>query len=133
MPDVNLQYCMAVIALDGGRLTFQATHTYERMSDPGVQELMAKVRLQGNPEFAGMERQRPATVRIHTANAVLERHVPAVHGTADNPMTTEEVDEKALDLIGGVYGEQRARDVVAAVHALDTTPPSVLRPLLTEP
>ena len=48
-------------------------------------------------------------------------------------MTTEEVDEKAIDLIGGVYGEQRARDVVAAVHALDTTPASVLRPLLTEP
>ena len=90
-----------MIALDDGRLTFQATHTYERMSDPAVQELMAKVRLQGNPEFAGMERQRPATVRIHTANTVLERHVPAVHGTADNPMTTEEVDEKALDLIGG--------------------------------
>lgn len=132
MPDVNLQYCMAVIALDGGRLTFQATHTYERMSDPAVVDLMARVRLQGNPEFAGMERQRPATVRIHTANAVLERHVPAVHGTADNPMTTEEVDEKALDLIGGVYGEQRARDVVAAVHALDTTLASVLRPLLTE-
>ena len=36
MPDVNLQYCLAVIALDGGRLTFQATHTYERMSDPEV-------------------------------------------------------------------------------------------------
>ena len=58
--------------------------------------------------------------------------MPAVHGTADNPMTTEEVDEKALDLISGVYGEQRARDVVAAVHALDATPVAVLRPLLTE-
>ena len=132
MPDVNLQYCMAVIALDGGKLTFQATHTYERMSDPDIQELMARVRLQGTSEFAGMERQRPATVRIHTASGVLERHVPAVHGTADNPMTTEEVDEKAIDLIGGVYGEERGREVVAAVHALDTTPTVVLRPLLTE-
>ena len=27
MPDVNLQYCMAAIVLDGGKLTFEATHT----------------------------------------------------------------------------------------------------------
>ena len=133
MPDVNLQYCMAAIALDGGKLTFEATHTYERMSDPAIVDLMGRVRLEGTSQFAGMERQRPATVRIHTANAVLERHVPAVRGTADSPMTTEEVDAKAADLIGSVYGEQRAKDVVAAVHALETTPAAVLRPLLTEP
>ena len=133
MPDVNLQYCMAAIALDGGKLTFEATHTYERMSDPDIVDFMGRVRLEGTSEFAGMERQRPATVRIHTANAVLELHVPAVRGTADSPMTTEEVDAKAADLIGSVYGEQRAKDVVAAVHALETTPAAVLRPLLTEP
>lgn len=133
MPDVNLQYCMAAIVLDGGKLTFQATHTYERMSDPGVAALMAKVRLTPNPEFAGLERQRPATVRIRTADgATLERHVPAVRGTADAPMTTEEVDAKALDLIGSVYGEERAAQVVAAVHALGAAPASALRPLITQ-
>ena len=132
MPDVNLQYCMAAIALDGGKLTFEATHTYERMSDPAIVELMARVRLEGTSDFAGMERQRPATVRIHTANATLEQHVPAVRGTADSPMTTEEVDAKAVDLISSVYGNQRATDIVAAVHALDTGQTADLRPLLTE-
>ncbi len=132
MPDVNLQYCMAAIALDGGKLTFQATHTYERMSDPAIVDFMAKVRLTPNPEFAALERQRPATVRIRTAGGVLERHVPAVRGTLDSPMTTEEVDAKALDLIGSVYGETRARDLVAAVRNLDATPAAALRPLLTE-
>ena len=48
-------------------------------------------------------------------------------------MTTEEVNEKAMDLIGGVYGEQRASDVVTAVHALGSTSTAILRPLLTEP
>ena len=133
MPDVNLQYCMAVIALDGGKLTFEATHTYGRLSEPAIVEMMAKVRLEGSSQFEGMERQRPATVRIHTNTDVLEQHVSAVRGTADSPMTTEEVDAKAVDLISSVYSERRAKEVVAAVHALDTTPSvAALRPLLTE-
>jgi len=35
MPDVNLQYIMAVILLDG-RLTFEASHSFERMRDARV-------------------------------------------------------------------------------------------------
>lgn len=134
MPDVNLQYCMAAILLDGGKLTFEATHTYDRLSDPAITAAMEKVRLAGNPAFAGMEGQRPATVRIHTnAGAVLERHVPAVKGTADNPMTRDEIEAKALDLIGSVYGEARASEAVRAIMNLDNLK-SVreLRPLLTE-
>jgi 2-methylcitrate dehydratase PrpD len=134
MPDVNLQYCMAAILLDGGKLTFDATHTYERMSDPDIVQAMAKVRLTGNPEFAGLEAKRPATVRIQTtAGRVLEHHVPAVKGTADNPMTRRDIEDKARDLIGSVYGEARADQAVHAIMSLESLP-SVrdLRPLLTE-
>jgi 2-methylcitrate dehydratase PrpD len=133
MPDVNLQYCMAAIALDGGKLTFEATHTYERLSEPAIVDLMAKVHLQGNPDFAGMERQRPATVRIQTPSGLLERYIPAVHGTADNPMTLEEVDAKVIDLIASIYDEQRGKDMIAAVRGLNATTPALsLRSLLTE-
>ncbi len=113
MPDVNLQYCMAVILLDGGVLTFESTHTYERLSAPDVRDLMARVRLEPNPKFAGMERQRPATVRLHLHDGqTLELHVPTVHGTADEPMTRDEVSAKALDLLGGVFGPSRAQAIV---------------------
>ena len=61
MPDVNCQYCMAAILLDGGRLTFDATHSYERMSDPEIVAVKSRVRLTPNPEFSGME--RPASPR----------------------------------------------------------------------
>ena len=101
--------------------------------EPAIVGLMAKVNLQGNPEFAGMERQRPATVRIETASGLLERYVPAVHGTADNPMTLEEVDAKVIDLIASIYDEQRGKDTVAAVRGLTATTPALsLRSLLTE-
>ena len=134
MPDVNLQYCMAAIVLDGGKLTFEATHTYERLSDPAIVELMAKVHLRGNPEFAEMERQRPATVRIHTTDgSILERFVPAVRGTADHPMTREEVLAKALDLVSSVYGETRGAQVVDGIMGLESLANVVdLRPLLTD-
>ena len=38
MPDVNCQYIVAVILLDG-KLTFKATQSYDRMSDPRVQQV----------------------------------------------------------------------------------------------
>jgi 2-methylcitrate dehydratase PrpD len=134
MPDVNLQYCMAAILLDGGKLTFTATHTYERMSDPAIVAEMKKVRLVGNPEFARMEAQRPATVRIHTTQGtVLEQHCPAVKGTADNPMPREEIEAKAHDLISSVYGDARATEAVRAIMDVQNLK-SVrdLRPLLTD-
>ncbi|HAF87111.1 MAG TPA: MmgE/PrpD family protein, partial [Legionellales bacterium] len=31
MPDVNLQYALAAILLDDGKLTFAATHDYDRL------------------------------------------------------------------------------------------------------
>ena len=134
MPDVNLQYCMAAIVLDGGKLTFEATHTYERLYDPAIVELMAKVRLKPNPEFEGLERQRPAMVRIHaTDGTVLERYVPAVRGTADHPMTRDEVLAKALDLVSSVYGDARGTQCVDGVMALESLANvRDLRPLLTE-
>lgn len=134
MPDVNLQYCMAAILLDGGALTFKATHTYDRLSDPAIVDVMGRVRLAGNPAFAGMESQRPATVRIHTRRGpVLEQHVPAVKGTADNPMARDEIEAKALDLIGSVYGEERASAAVRAILNLDHLGSVLeLRPLFTD-
>jgi 2-methylcitrate dehydratase PrpD len=134
MPDVNLQYCMAAILLDGGKLTFEATHTYDRLNDPSIVANMRKVRLTGTADFTGMEAQRPATVRVQTTDGrTLEQHVPAVKGTADNPMTREEIEAKALDLIGSVYGESRAADAVRTIMSLDQMK-SVreLRPHLTE-
>ena len=133
MPDINCQYCMAVILLDG-RLSFQATHTYERLDDPNVREVQARVRLVPAEEFARMERQRPARVRVHLHQGkILERYVPAVRGTSDNPMTREEVEVKALDLLVGVLGEGRAHSLVGAIWALDDCA-SIrdLRPLIQE-
>ena len=132
MPDINCQYCMAVILLDG-TLSFEATHTYERMADPRVRQVQARVRLIGDPAFQGMERQRPALVRVHLRDGrTVERHVPAVRGTADNPMTWDEVAAKALDLTASVLGRERAARLVDTARHLERVGSArELRPLLS--
>ncbi|MBI2872000.1 MAG: MmgE/PrpD family protein [Chloroflexi bacterium] len=131
MPDINCQYIMAVILLDG-RLTFKAAHTPERMQDPKVQGVQSRVTLVPSPEFQEMERQRPARVRVHLATGeVVECHVPAIRGTYDNPMTRDEVAAKSMDLMEEVLGRERAQALVARVWELERVGDvRDLRPLL---
>jgi 2-methylcitrate dehydratase PrpD len=132
MPDVNCQYIMAVILLDG-KLTFRAAQSYERMSDPKVREVQARVRLIGDPRFAGQERKRPGLVRIKlTDGRTVERLVPAVRGTADNPMTRSEVEVKCLDLLQDVLGKDRSNSLIGAIWGLEKVQSMrELRPLLS--
>jgi 2-methylcitrate dehydratase PrpD len=44
MPDVNCQYLIAVALIDGG-LSFEDSHSYERMKDPQVLTVKERVRL----------------------------------------------------------------------------------------
>ncbi len=119
MPDINCQYIMAVILLDG-RLTFKAAHSYERMSDPRVCEVQSRVHLIGDQQFAGQERQRPGLVRTHLADGqTVEKLVPAVRGTPDNPMTRNEVEAKSLDLLQDVLGAERANSLIRIIWEVD--------------
>jgi 2-methylcitrate dehydratase PrpD len=132
MPDVNCQYIVSVILLDG-RLTFKATQSYERMSDPKVKEVQARVNLIGDPQFVAQERKRPGLVRVHLADGrTVEKLVPVVRGTADSPMTRKEVEVKCQDLFQDVLGKERAVSLIETVWALEKVKfMRDLRPLLT--
>jgi hypothetical protein len=54
-----------------------------------------------------------------------------VRGTARNPMNTNEVEAKALDLLAPVLGQARAAELITKVGSLDRVAAvSELRPLL---
>jgi 2-methylcitrate dehydratase PrpD len=63
---------------------------------------------------------RQGIVEIVLRNGTkLRRHVKAVRGTAENPMTRAEVEAKAYDLIAPVFGRTRARRLCDAVWNLE--------------
>ena len=132
MPDVNCQYIVSVILLDG-KLTFKATQAYDRMNDPAVQAVRSRVNLIGDPQFQPVEQKRPALVRVHLNDGrTVEKLVPTVRGTADNPMTRAEVETKCLDLLQDVLGKSRAESLIRTVWEVEKVK-SVrdLRPLLS--
>jgi 2-methylcitrate dehydratase PrpD len=132
MPDVNCQYIVSVILLDGF-LSFKACESYERMSDPKVREVQSRVNLIGDPKFAGQERERPGLVRVHLKKGItLEEFVPAVRGTFENPMTRDEVEAKSFDLIQDILGSERSKKLIDCIWSLENLKSvQELRPLLS--
>jgi 2-methylcitrate dehydratase PrpD len=49
----------------------------------------------------------------------VRHHAKAVRGTPDNPMTTEEIEEKTVDLVAPITGNERARSLVEVMRRLD--------------
>ena len=85
-----------------------------------------------DPELTVARPPRQAIVEIDTRDGRhLAKRTTAVRGTADNPMTTQEVEAKALDLMRSVLGHDRAQKLIEAVWNLDSLPSTRdLQPLL---
>ncbi len=119
MPNINLQYILAVTLLDGD-LTFEAAHSYGRMNDPAVLEVKNRIKLVGDPELSAAKIIRQGIVEITTTDGSKWReHVVSVRGTAENPMTTEEVEKKCRELLAPVLGEDRAKKLIHGIWNLE--------------
>lgn len=115
MPDINVQYLVAGSLLDR-RFSFAMAHDAARMEAPDVVALIGRTTLVPDPAVAGV---RTATVTLSMSDGrTLRRHVDAVRGTVANPMSREEIVEKALDLLVPLLGDEPARGVVATIERL---------------
>jgi 2-methylcitrate dehydratase PrpD len=119
MPDICLQHMVAVMLIDK-TASFKAAHDKPRMLDPAVLALRAKVQLVPDEEMEKAEPERQATVEI-TLNdgTVLSDHVKAVRGTVENPMTREEVEQKARDLMEPVIGKASTAALVDKILGIE--------------
>jgi 2-methylcitrate dehydratase PrpD len=131
MPDICMQHMVAVMVLDR-TASFRAAHDKARMSDAAVRELRAKVQLVPDPALEALLPQRIASVDVALRDGTrLTERVDAVRGTAENPMTRQEVVAKCRDLMAPVLGGQKCDALIAAVLSLETmTNVRALRPLL---
>jgi len=132
-PNLNVQHLMAMLLIDG-TLSFDSIHDGERMQNEAIVALRRKITLLASEELANARPLRQAIVRVKTRDGrSLSHRTVAVRGTADNPMTLQEVAEKALDLVAPVLGMRRAKAIIRALGALETVPDIVALRRLWQP
>ena len=102
------------------------------MNDPQVLALREKFELSVNSELDALHPMRPAIVIVKTKEGgEFTARTDAAPGTPENPMSRDEVAEKALDLCAPVLGTDRAQRLVDSVYAIDNEASvDTLRPLL---
>jgi 2-methylcitrate dehydratase PrpD len=131
MPDICLQHMVAVMLLDK-TASFQSAHNKARMKDPAVLQQRAKVEVVADPRIDARRPRREAIVELTLADGTqMSEWVRDVRGTAENPMTREEVVAKARDLISPVLGSTACAALVEKVLALENVKDvRELRPVL---
>jgi len=131
IPDICLQHMMAVMLMDK-TASFAAAHDKARMEDPTVRRHRAKVEYVPDEALERLLPVRVAVVEITLKDgARLSDRVEAVRGTVRNPMTRDEIVDKARDLMTPVIGGAQTQSLIDTVLALDAARDlRGLRPLL---
>ena len=131
IPDICLQYMLAVMLIDK-TASFRAAHDKARMQDPAVLRERAKIQLIPDAELEKLLPKRVALVEVtFTDGTHLGERVDAVRGTAENPMSREEVVAKARDLMAPALGAATSTKLIDSVLALQSVKDiRELRPLL---
>jgi 2-methylcitrate dehydratase PrpD len=131
MPDISLQHMVAVMLVDG-TASFKAAHDKARMKDPAILGVRSKVKLVRDEDLQRLYPARVAIVEVILKSGVrFSQRIEAVRGSAENPMTSEEVAEKASDLMTQLLGAEKSSRLIEAIFSLEKMPDiRLLSPLL---
>jgi 2-methylcitrate dehydratase PrpD len=120
MPDVNIQYVLAVGLIDG-TISFEDSHSQARMKDPQVLAVKERVELVADKSLLDPDAPRSGRVEVTLRDGRtvthFTRHPP---GTKENPLDTNGVNAKARGLIEPVLGPDRTNGIIRAVNQMDT-------------
>ena len=132
MPDICMQQMCAVMLMDG-IVTFESAHDEARMRDRTTLAVRQRIELLGDDALQEKLPGREAIVVVRLKDGrELRRHTVAVRGTAENPMTRAEVDEKCYHLMTLRLGARRSRELCNTVWDLEKIRDvRELRPLLS--
>ena len=133
MPDICMQQMCAVMLMDG-IVTFDSAHDEARMHDPKTLDVRGRIDLLGDDDLQARLPSREGIVVVTMKDGrELRHHTKAVRGTAENPMTRDEVDEKCFHLMSPMLGSRRSRRLCDAIWDLEAVPDiRELRPLFSK-
>ncbi len=131
MPDICLQYLVALMLVKG-TVSFHDSHDRALMSDPAIVAARAKVDLVGSAAMQKLYPQLVANVEVVLNDGTTYSHrVNAVLGTTANPMTHEQIADKARDLMTPFLGSAQTEHLIDAIYHLENVSDiRTLRPLL---
>ena len=114
-------------------MTFEASHSYERMKDPQVLASPGEDLPGGRPGAQDGEGQARRDRGDHDPGRRKAReHVELVRGRPGNPMSDEEIEQKCTDLMRPVLGEERTACLIERIWNLEKVGDMrELRPLLS--
>ena len=118
----SLQYVTAHALVHGSvRLVAFAP---ERLLDPDVRSVLARVEVAADPVLSkGYPGQRAAHIEVELNDGRLLKHFqPTRKGDPEMPLTDDEVNDKFLELAMPVIGDAAARELLAALWALEKRP-----------
>ncbi len=120
MPDVNVQFMVAAILIEG-KLTFDMAHDYARLQNPKVLALKEKVQLIGDDRMAKSGHRFQGLVEVTLKDGrVVREHVVDCRGRPENPMSPEEVEKKAAWLMEPVLGKKNSDQVIESVRRIES-------------
>jgi len=121
MPDITLQHLLAVMLLDGV-VTFKTTHNFARMKDPRVLNLRRNhIDVIGDPNMGDPLRNWRCAIEVTLKDGrKLSQLTMAAKGGSANPLTRQEEEEKAIDLMAPVLGKQRGHALMSALFNIES-------------
>jgi 2-methylcitrate dehydratase PrpD len=119
MPDISVQHLLAVMLCDRN-VTFASAHDFKRMRDPRVLKLRERIRAVGDPDLTDAQRRWRCVMEIRLKDGrTLNHQTMAAKGSFENPLTRDEEEEKARDLIEPILGRRRSDELLAALWNFD--------------
>jgi 2-methylcitrate dehydratase PrpD len=119
MPDINCQHIIALALVDG-TVSFEDSHSFERMADPQVRSVKQRVELVADRSLMDPAAPRSGFVQVTLRDGRTVSHFTRfASGTKENPLDTEGVNAKVRDLMAPVLGTERTEAVIRQVNALE--------------
>lgn len=118
----SIPYVVATALIHGSvRL---AAFESQRLADPQIRELMARIELAVDPELdAGFPGQQAARVTIETLDGRHGEYLqPTRKGDPEQPLTDTDLNEKFLELVQPVLGDKNAMALLARLWMLESAP-----------
>ena len=119
--DHSMPYVIAVALLDGEVTVRQFTD--ERIADPAVHDLMARVEVTEDPEMTALFPQaQAARIEAVTGGETYVVEIENSKGNAANPLSDEEVEAKFRSLAEGVMPMEQTESLLSRLWRFEEEP-----------